>query len=171
MERLINQKHLIWVSGAINSGKTTVCKLLNERLIHSVNIELDSLSAFNCKLPIDQKTFYIIQDALDIAANWLKRKYLPILNWPIYGPELVFMMDYAKQLGIKPVMINLTPTLAVVKQNRGSRELTDWELSRIDHLFTNCQINQTTFGYDIDNGTLTPDETAELVISYLNESY
>ena len=41
-----NLNPIIWISGAINAGKTTICNLLHKQIKRSVHIELDSLSAF-----------------------------------------------------------------------------------------------------------------------------
>lgn len=161
---------LIWISGPINSGKTTIAELLAKRLHKAVNIELDILCSFETHLDIDKKLHFIIQDAIDLAANWVERDYLPILNWPIYKNEVGFMFEYAKYYRIQPILINLTPEIDIVKKNRGSRNITETELQRIDYMYHICDINNPQYGYKIDNSILTPDKTIGEILNILDQN-
>jgi hypothetical protein len=160
----------IWISGSINSGKSTIAKLLSDKIKNGVNIEMDLLSHFNNKLTIEDKANFIIQDGLDLARNWLNRNFLPILNWPLWGEEAEFMLDYAARLELEPVIINLVPGIEILKKNRGERTLTEWELNRIDYMI-NTGINEPLFGIKIDNGYLTAIETLDRIIMILKNEY
>src|ERR1700744_5831509 len=164
-------KKFIWISGSINSGKTTVAKLLADEISNGINIELDILCHFDTKLPLEQKLNFIIQDALDLAGNWTARGFLPILNWPLNGEEAEFMLNYAKQSALEPVIINLTPDLETLKKNRGERELTEWELNRIDFLYHTYNINTPKYGISIDNTHLSATETANKILGILKEDH
>ena len=161
----------IWISGSINSGKTTIAKLLSEKIENSVNIELDVLSHFANKLSLDKKANFIIQDGLDLARNWLNRSSFPILNWPLWGDEAEFMLMYARQLQLEPIIVNLVPDIEVIKRDRGERVLTDWELNRIDFMYNTGKINEPKYGIKINNGYLTQDETADKIIRILKHEY
>ena len=143
--------------------KSTVAKLLLEKIIR---IELDLLSHFDNKLNLKKKTIFIIQDGLDLAKNWANRKRLPILNWPLWGAEAEFMLAYAQQLELEPIIINLVPDIAIVKKNRGERTLTEWELNRIDYMYDKG-VNEPRYGFKIDNGCLSQEETLNVVIEIL----
>ena len=156
----------IWISGSINSGKSTIAKLLSERILNGIGIELDHLSHFDNTLSIEKKTIFIIQDGLDLAKNWANRKRLPILNWPLWGAEAEFMLAYAQQLELEPIIINLVPDIAIVKKNRGERTLTEWELNRIDYMYDKG-VNEPRYGFKIDNGCLSQEETLNVVIEIL----
>lgn len=160
----------IWISGSINSGKSTIARLLCDKIENGVNIELDVLSYFDKNLSIDQKTNFIIQDGLDLAKNWIDRKCMPILNWPLWGDEAAFMLAYSKKLNLEPVIINLIPGIETVKKNRGKRALTEWELNRIDYMHNAGNINNPQHGIKIDNANLTPDETVDRIISNFGSS-
>lgn len=162
-------KYFIWISGAINSGKTTVANLLNKRIKNSVNIELDTLSSFDQTLPIDRKLNFIIKDGIDIAKNWTERKFLAILNWPIYGNELTFMQEYSLTNGLTPIVFNLTPDYEHLKINRGDRILEDWELKRIKYMYKECKMDKPVFGYSIDNSLQTAEETVSEILKILSE--
>jgi hypothetical protein len=78
------------------------------------------------------------------------------------------MLEYAEKLILDPMLINLIPDLEIVKQNRGKRELTTWETDRIEYMYAVCQIHQPQYGYRIDNGQLTIDETVDKIIEIIN---
>ncbi len=161
----------IWISGSINSGKTTIAKLLSEKIENSVNIELDVLSHFANELSIDKKANFIIQDGLDVARNWINRSCFPILNWPLWGDEAEFMLTYAQQVALDPIIINLVPEIDIIKKDRGERHLTDWELNRIDYMYNTGKINEPKYGIKINNGYLAQDETADKIIRILKHEY
>jgi hypothetical protein len=158
----------IWISGSINSGKSTIARLLCDKIENGINIELDVLSHFDNKLSIDKKANFIIQDGLDLAKNWINRKCMPILNWPLWGDEAAFMLAYSKKLNLEPIIINLIPGIETVKKNRGERALTEWELNRIDYMYNAGNINNPQHGIKIDNSGLTTSETIDKIMILLN---
>ncbi len=162
-------KYFIWISGAINSGKTTIANLLQSKVSNSVNIELGTLSAFDTNLSIDKKLNFIIQDGIDLAGNWIDRGFIPILNWPIYGDELSFMQTYSLQKELIPVLFNLIPKYESITVNRGGRELTKREIERIEYMYKICKMDVPDFGYSIDNSFLSPEETTLKIIKIMKE--
>lgn len=161
-------RDLLWINGSINSGKTTIAKLICNDNINTINIELDTISDFCEKIDIDKKLTYLIQDGLYIANNWINRGYFPILNWPLYGKEMEFMIEFSKQLQIIPIIVTLTPNKEIVKSTRKNRKLDDWELNRIDYMYDICQIQNPKHGITIDNSFLTEDETYQKILNHLN---
>jgi hypothetical protein len=159
--------YFVWISGPINSGKSTLARSLCGRLGRAVNIELDTLAAFESTLQIDQKLALIIQDGLDLARNWASRQFVPVLNWPIYGNELRFLLNCSAKINLEPIIFNLVPSIDIVKTNRGQRALEQWELERIEYLYSACGMGSPTFGYSIDNSFLSIAETTELVLGQL----
>ncbi|MEC5144460.1 hypothetical protein [Chitinophaga sp. 212800010-3] len=164
----MKKTNFIWISGAINSGKSTVAGALSKVLPAAVNIELDALASFEQSLDIDQKLEFIIQDALDLARNWISRNFIPVLNWPLYGKEVIYMLEYAEKLGLQPILINLTPPYDVVAGNRNERILEEWELQRIRYMYDVCRMHEPVYGHRIDNSGLTVAETVERIVALLN---
>ena len=157
--------NLLWINGSINAGKSTTARLLHQAIGQSINIELDAFSGFASQIAVDEKLEFVIEDALQIASHWQQRGYLPIVNGPVYGNELKFMREQCKKLDLVPFMITLSPPKEVAKQDRGARKLTDWERSRIDYHYEDCQITQQGFGYLFDNAQLSLEESvAKLLV-------
>ena len=163
--------NLLWINGSINAGKSTTAAGLHQSIERSVNIELDAFSAFAAQIPVDEKLEYIIEDALQIASHWQRRGFLPIINGPIYGTELDLMLKWSKKLDLAPFLITLSPPKEVAKQDRGERKLTDWERSRIDYHYEECQITQQGFGILFDNSKLTEEESVSELMVLIRENF
>ncbi|MBS1492890.1 MAG: hypothetical protein JST55_05255 [Bacteroidetes bacterium] len=159
----------IWISGSINSGKSTIAAELNKRIRKSVNIECDSLRHFATHENLETIGDYISTDALDLAKKWIERGYLPIVTWPMYGEGLKKLISYSKELGIEPVIINLIPSKETAKQNRGERELTEKEFNRIEYMYEVENIGNPELGFSIDNSNQTVDETVKEVMAHISE--
>ena len=159
----------IWISGSINSGKSTVATALNKKIKKSVNIECDTLRHFATYENLDNVIDFILEDSIDLAKKWSERGYLPIITWPIYGTGLDKLISYSKELGIEPVIINLTPEKEIAKQNRGLRELTEKEFNRIEYMYETENIGNPLMGYSIDNTNQTVEETMDEVMNYISE--
>ena len=163
--------NLLWINGSINAGKSTTARLLHQAIEQSVNIEVDAFSAFASQVPVDEKLEFMIEDALQIASHWQQRGFLPIVNGPVYGAELVLMRESSKKLGLVPFLITLSPPKEVAKQNRGERKLTDWERKRIDYHYEDCQITRQGFGHVFDNARLSPEESVAKLLTLIREVF
>jgi uridine kinase len=159
----------IWISGSINSGKSTLAAALNKRIKKSVNIECDDLRHFATHEKLEVIGDYISTDALDLAKKWIARGYLPIITWPMWRDGLNKLFDYSKKLGIEPVLINLTPDKETAKQNRGGRELTEREFNRIEYMYEIENIKNPATGHSIDNTNQTIDETVNEAMKIIEE--
>lgn len=159
----------IWISGSINSGKSTVATALNKKIKKSVNIECDTLRHFATYENLDNVIDFILEDSIDLAKKWIERGYLPIITWPVYGEGLNKMISYSKKLSIEPVIINLIPSKETAKHNRGERELTEKEINRIEYLYETENIGNPLMGYSIDNTNQTVEETMDEVMNYISE--
>lgn len=158
---------IIWINGSINAGKSTIAAALHCKIKKSVNIELDHMRHFAENDKLESIAEYIIKDALELAKNWSERGYLPILTWPLIGDDQI-MFDYAKEIGLEPVMINLVPEKNSIKRNRGERELTEWEMNRIDYMYEN-NVHKPKFGSLIDNTNQTVEETLKEVMEIISD--
>lgn len=157
----------IWISGSVNSGKSTVAAVLNEQIKKSVNIECDALRHFATHENLDNVIDFILEDSIDLAKKWSERGYLPIITWPVYGEGLNKMISYSKKLSIEPVIINLIPSKETAKHNRGERELTEKEINRIEYLYETENIGNPLMGYSIENTNQSVDETVKEVMNYI----
>ena len=67
------------------------------------------------------------------------------------------------------INITLSPKLEVCLQNRGTRELDDWEIKRIKEMYQEGYQNPEFSDLIIDNGSQTPQETLQEIIIFLEQ--
>lgn len=150
----------IWLSGSINSGKSTVSKILGKELKMAV-IELDTLSTF-------------VEDFLGFE-EYLKLNYeifseiVEAYNKRNIGVIIVYPLGEGKYLEIKDKLSNfeffsIDPSLEVALKDRGERRLTNWERDRIKYHYSK-NIHNPTFGIRIDAKAKSPREIADEIIT------
>ena len=156
---------LVFISGSINSGKTTTTKALAERLgaaFLNVDDLNDTLPNFNLATDLDKSMDVTIQTinnyaevGKDVIANYVVREkdFLRFANEIKTFPQIV---------------VTLAPRLEVAQSNRGERILSEWEVSRIKHHY-DVGIASPNFGYIIDNSNLTVDETVDAIVDIISK--
>ena len=70
---MTTENFIVYLNGPINSGKTTISKLLQNRLPETVHIEVDDLRNFANFIDIEEVIRYALEDALLITKNWINR--------------------------------------------------------------------------------------------------
>src|SRR5688500_18665341 len=148
---------LVFISGSINSGKTTTSKLLAEKLgADYLNVDdlNDLIPNFNLATDLDRSmdlAIANINESLDagrsVVANYVVRQR----DFDRFESEIHTNRQY---------VITLAPRLEIAQSQRGRRVLTDWEIERIKHHY-DTGIASPKFGHVIDNSDLTASETAE----------
>ena len=150
----------IWISGSINSGKSTVAKALGKQLKMAV-IELDTLSTF-------------VEDFLGFE-EYLKLNYeifsemVETYNNRNIGVIIVYPLGEKKYEEIKNKLDNFTiftldPSLEVVLSDRGGRKLTEWEKDRIKYHYEQ-NIHNSSFTVRIDTKDKSTDATVSEIIN------
>lgn len=154
---------LVFISGSINSGKTTTAKALAER-IGAVMINVDDLNDtipnFNLATDLDKSMDVAIEainkhtaQGKDVVANYVVR------------PQ-----DYKRlkaEIHTTPqIVITLAPRLEIAQSKRGGRQLTEWEISRIKYHY-DTGVASPNFGHIIDNSDLTVDETVNTIMKII----
>ena len=141
---------LVFINGSINSGKTTVSKLLAEKLrAEFINFDdiNDTIPGFDLNKDIP-KTFelgikkinLLNAKGKDVVANYVVRNE----DWE----RLLNDVDTKKKY-----LITLAPRLEVAHSNRGARKLTDWEVSRVKFHY-DTGIANPKHGITIDNSDI-----------------
>lgn len=152
---------LVFISGSINSGKTTTSRAVAKKLGWKfINVDdlTDNVSGFDIYKHLDLAMDLAIQaindaaiDTENIVANFVVRKedYERLKNEIVPHP-LVF--------------ITLSPGLDVAQNQRGERVLTDWEVKRIK-AHHDEGVASPEYGYIVDNSDLTIEETVDKILS------
>ena len=159
---------IILINGSINSGKSTVAKILAEELSHSALVEIDVFHEMIEWMSIDQAVPLNLENAVSVIKNFVKYDIDVIVPYPLSEKNYQYMIDNLKDLNIPIHVFTLAPKLDKTLTNRGTRELTDQEKERIKHHY-NIGIPTPTFGEIIDNTNQTPEETAKHILTKINE--
>lgn len=152
---------LVFISGSINSGKTTTSKVLAKKLgweLINVDDLTDTIKGFDVYTHLDQ--------AMDMAINAINeansRGRDVVANYVIREKDY---NRFENEIKAHPqIFITLSPSIKVAQSQRGDRKLTDWEIKRIKAHYDEG-IASPAYGYTINNSELTVQETVEKIMS------
>jgi len=157
---------LVFISGSINSGKTTTSKALAKKLGAAfVNVDdlNDAIPNFNLATDLDKSMDLAIQ----IINNYTRQGKDIVANYVVRQKDFD---RFENEVEAQPqIVITLAPRLEVAQSKRGDRELSDWEISRIKHHY-DTGIASPSFGYIIDNSDMTIDETTDKIMKIIADS-
>ena len=160
----------IFISGPINSGKTTVAKILAKKIPNTANVEIDSLRDFIDWLEIDQAVPLNLENAVLIINNFSQHGYNVVVPYPLSQKNYEYLKT---RLGVKPddlYFFTLAPDIKKAQASTEERKITKREHERIQHHY-DIGIHKPSFGKIIDNTAQAPEETADAIIKCLPKNY
>ena len=160
---------IIFINGSINSGKSTISKLLAKKIKNSAILEIDELRNFIEWMPLEKSIPLNWQNAFSLIKNFVKNKINIIVPYPVSQKNYEKINEELKDIETEVYFFTLNPSLDVVLKNRGNRELDDWEKNRIKHHYE-IGINNPKFGEIIDNTFKKPEETVDEIYSKINNA-
>ena len=156
---------IVLINGTINAGKSTVARLLAQRLPRPAVVEVDSLHAFIGWVDIDEAVTLNLKNAAGVIRNFAEAGYSVLVPYPLSAADHACLLDQLQGLG--PIhAITLRRAKALCQADSRQRKVSAWEHHRIDHHF-DTGLCDPAFGSIIDNSALTPEQTAEAVLSAL----
>lgn len=159
---------IIFINGSINSGKSTISKLLAEKLPNTALIEVDRFHECIEWMPIDQAVPLNLENAVSVIRNFVREGLNVIVPYPLSQKNYEMLTSSLEPLQQKIFVFTLSPPLEVALSHRGGRELTEEEKKRIRYHYR-IGINTPEFGVIIDNAHQTPSETAENIFDSVRE--
>lgn len=154
---------ILLLNGSINAGKTTIGKSISNRKINFAHIEGDALRNFIRWMPLEETIKLNIKNAITIAKNFDEHNIHSVISYPLTADNLDYIKELLKGTSIELHTVALYPGIDKLKTNRGTRELTDEEINRIDVLHE-MKITNPDFCTVIDNSTQTVEETTNSVL-------
>lgn len=156
---------IIFISGSINAGKSTVARILASKIPNTANVEIDNLHDFIHWLEIDKAVPINLENAVLVINNFAKHGFNVVVPYPLSQKNYEYLK---RELGDNELyFFTLSPDIKKAQSDTKDRTLTQWERNRIQHHY-NIGIAKPAFGKIIDNTNQTPDETVEEIISLLN---
>jgi adenylate kinase family enzyme len=154
---------IIFINGSINSGKTTVAKILHKELPNFALVEIDVFHEMINWMPIDKAVPVNLENAVSVIKNFAKNEISSIVPYPLSQKNYDYMMEELKDVDSKIFVFTLAPKLEKALTNRGDRELTEEEKDRIKYHYQ-IGIHAPAFGEIIDNSEQGPEETAKIIL-------
>lgn len=155
---------LVFISGSINSGKTTTAMALAQKLnAEFINVDdlNDQIPNFNLATDLDKSMDAAIAEinrhlasGRDVVANYVLRKR----DYNRFEKEIKTSDQY---------IITLAPRLEVAQNQRGDRVLSDWEVQRVKYHY-DTGIASPDFGFIIDNSDLSIDQTVTKILDLIS---
>ena len=156
---------IIFINGSINSGKSTVAKILAEKIKRPAVVEIDKLSEFIDWMPIEEKIAINLENAVLVIKSFIRGGFNIIVPYPLSQNNYDYLRNELKNCD-RIFTFTLNPKLETVVKNRGKRKLITWEKERIRH-HNAMGINRPSFGEIIDNTNQTPEETAMIIFNLI----
>jgi len=158
---------IIFINGSINSGKSTVAKILATKISNTAIVEIDSFHSMIEWMPIEQAVPINLENAISTIKNFVNKSLNIIVPYPLSQKNYDYMLENLKGLNTKISVFTLAPKLEKVLVNRGTRDLNDWEIDRINHHYK-IGIHTPSFGEIIDNSEQTPKQTADIILNKIS---
>ena len=157
---------IIFINGSINSGKSTIAKLLAKKISNAAIVEIDALRNMIEWMPIDKAIPINLENAVSVIKNFANSNLDVLVPYPLSDKNHRYMLDSLKDINTKIYFFTLAPKLEKVLTDRGERKLDDWERSRIKYHYK-IGIHNPSFGEIIDNSELKPEETTDIIYGKL----
>ncbi len=158
---------IIFINGSINAGKSTVAKILSNRIPNTSLLEIDTLREIINWMTIDQAVPINLENAVSIIKNLSKRNINVIVPYPLSKNNYDYLTNELENIDTKIYFFTLAPDLDRVLTNRGDREISDSEKERIKYHYE-IGINNPSFGEVINNSDQTPEGTVKYILSKLS---
>lgn len=154
---------IIFINGSINSGKSTVGRILAKELGFEF-VEFDDIRSTIPEPNIDKALPLVFEKGIELLNTLHKSNKSVIVAYPLSLKNYNLLKE---RLLTIPKVITLSPRLEVVLKDRGERKLLESERERIKYHYK-IGINNPSFGDIIDNSDLTIEETVKKITDILN---
>lgn len=168
----VNMK-IININGPINSGKTTISKILANKMPKALFIEVDDLLSDEEqeRLGLSMQQGWVERtnrlDKIVRNEKKLQRYQTIVFAYPIAKNTYEEWKAWEDE-NTQFINITLAPQLDVCLQNRGNRVLEEWEKIRIKEMYEQNYHCPKFADLIIDNSAQTPEQTLQKVLSFLS---
>lgn len=156
---------IIFINGSINSGKSTVGRLLAKELGYAF-VEFDDIRNTIPEPDIDKALPLVFEKGIKLLNELHRSNKSVIVAYPL---SLKNYNQLKSKLLITPKVITLSPRLEIALKDRGERKLEESERERIKYHYK-IGINNPSFGDIIDNSDISIEETVKKARGIINNS-
>lgn len=155
---------IVFINGSINSGKSTVGKILAKELGFEF-VEFDDIRSKIPEPNIDKALPQVFEKGIELLNSLHRSNKSVIVDYPLSLKNYNLLKE---RLLTIPKVITLSPRLEVVLKDRGERKLEESERERIKYHYK-IGINNPSFGDIIDNSDISLEKTINLIKDIINK--
>lgn len=157
---------ILFVNGPINSGKTTIAKLLMQQNANRVYLEGDELLS-KTELTIQQWTTATVMTGTLKGCELAHEGKMAVIAFPLRDHDWTIIQGLCIYAGVKPLCITLDPGLETALSVRRERQLATEELNRIKEMYQEGYHQRSFSSLIINNGSETPEQTLQKIEQFL----
>lgn len=157
---------IIFITGSINSGKSTVAKLLAKHIPNTALLEVDLLRDMVFWMSLKDSILRNLRNAVSLIKNFVSEGFNVVVPYPLSEGNHSFLMSELDSVSVPIHVVTLSPALEITLSNRGTRPISDAEKERIRYHY-DSGIARPTFGTIIDNSHQTPEETMQAILNII----
>ena len=158
---------IIFLSGSINSGKSTIAKILIKRMPNCVNLEVDKICEFVDHIEKKEIEDIIFENVISLIKDYTKHGLNVIVSYPLSNGRFDYLESHLKESDPSIYLFTLNPRLEIAMSERGERKAKTIDSERVKFHYK-IGINKLDKGINIDNSDQTPMETTNVILGYLN---
>lgn len=162
---------VVCLNGSINSGKSTVGRLLADRLPGAVFIEGDrdgpGDETSEPAAPLTELIDAAVARIQETIRTRARHTNYAVVAYPLREADYARIRAAAAAVGAGVACVTLAPSRAVAMRRRGERVPSEWERGRIREMYEEGYHARPFSDLVLDNSTLTAEETAAKVEEWI----
>jgi broad-specificity NMP kinase len=158
---------IIFLSGSINSGKSTIAKILIKRTPDCVNLEVDKICEFVDHIEKPEIEDIIFENVISLIKDYIKHGLNVIVSYPLSNERFNYWESQLKESDPSIYLFTLNPRLEIAMTERGERKAKTIDSERVKFHYQ-IGINKLDKGFNIDNSDQTPEETVNEILSHIS---
>lgn len=159
---------IIFINGTINSGKSTVARLVAKEINNCAILESDTLRHFLPWMTVDEAIPLTIKNTISVLKNLTEEGINTIVPYPIRKEDYEQLIAELESIDTMH-FFTLQRDIEISMTNTNERVLTEWERDRINYHFESGLVNPD-FGIVVHSTNQTPEETTQQILNHIASS-
>ncbi len=159
---------VITLNGPINSGKSTIAKLIATNIPNTAIVEVDIIREF---LSVEGSPGWEIcfRASVGLVAGFVKEGVNVVFIYHISKKDFEYIHGELEKYNVDTYAFTLKPTLESLTKDRGSRPLNEYLLNKVQRTYDSEEY-RGDYGKVIDNTNQTPEETLAIILNHIKRT-
>jgi len=160
---------ILLLNGSINSGKSTIAKLLVQKIPDTVNLEIDKLFEFVDHIVTVDVEQVVWGNVISLCKDYNQHKLNVVISYVFGEQRAELFIKKLKPIDKEIYLFTLNPDLKIALSDRGTRKLEKGDEERI-RLHYKQNVNNPEIGTVIDNSKQSSEETVNFILRKLRKN-